>query len=51
MTSPPNLFSRSELCDFWLFEMLKGNVKGRALQTVEEILEVVTLIWNGVTFE
>jgi hypothetical protein len=38
-------------CDFWLFGMLKGNMKDHAFQTVEEILEAVTLIWNGVTFE
>jgi hypothetical protein len=38
-------------CDFWLFGMLKGNMKDRAFQTVEEILEAITLIWNGVTFE
>jgi hypothetical protein len=38
-------------CDFWLFGMLKGNMKDRAFQTIEEILEAVTLIWNGVTFE
>jgi hypothetical protein len=31
--------------------MLKGNMKNRAFQMVEEILEAVTLIWNGVTFE
>jgi hypothetical protein len=31
--------------------MLKGNMKDRAFQTVEEIMEAVTLIWNGVTFE
>jgi hypothetical protein len=31
--------------------MLKGNMKDRAFQTVEEILEAVALIWNGVTFE
>jgi hypothetical protein len=38
-------------CDFWLFGMLKGNMKDRAFQTIEEIMEAVTLIWNGVTFE
>jgi hypothetical protein len=31
--------------------MFKGNMKDRAFQTVEEILEAITLIWNGVTFE
>jgi hypothetical protein len=31
--------------------MLKGNMNDRAFQTVEEILEAVTLIWNGLTFE
>jgi hypothetical protein len=38
-------------CDFWLFRMLKEKMKDRAFQTVEEILEVVTLIWNAVSFE
>jgi histone-lysine N-methyltransferase SETMAR len=38
-------------CDFWLFGMLKGNMKDRAFQTVEEIFDVITLIWNGVRFE
>jgi hypothetical protein len=31
--------------------MLKGNTKDRAFQTVKEILESVTSIWNVVTFE
>jgi hypothetical protein len=31
--------------------MLKGNMKDRAFETAEEILEALTLIWNGVTFE
>jgi hypothetical protein len=39
------------LCDFWLFRMLKGNMKDRAFQTAEAILEGITLILNGVTFE
>jgi hypothetical protein len=38
-------------CDFLLFGMLKEKMKDRALQTAEEILEVVTLIWNAVSFE
>jgi hypothetical protein len=37
--------------DFCIFEMLKGNMKDRAFQTVKEILEAVTSIWNVVTFE
>jgi hypothetical protein len=38
-------------CDFCSFGILKGNMKNGAFQTVEEILEALTLIWNGVTFE
>jgi hypothetical protein len=38
-------------CDFWLFGMLKQKMKDRAFQTVEEMLEAVTLIWNVVSFE
>jgi hypothetical protein len=38
-------------CDFWLFEMLKEKMNDRAFQTVEEILEAFTLIWNAVSFE
>jgi hypothetical protein len=38
-------------CDFWLFGMSKENMKDRAFQTIEEILEAVTLIWNAVSFE
>jgi hypothetical protein len=37
--------------DFWLFGMLKEKMKDRVFQTVEEILEAVTLIWNAVLFE
>jgi hypothetical protein len=38
-------------CDFRLFGILKGNMKDRAFQTIEKIIDAVTLIWNGVTFE
>jgi hypothetical protein len=38
-------------CDFSLFGMLKGNMKDHAFQRVEEILEGITFIWNGVIFE
>jgi hypothetical protein len=31
--------------------MLKGNMKHRAVATIDEILELVTLIWNGLAFE
>jgi hypothetical protein len=31
--------------------MLKGNMKDRAFQTLDEILKAVTLIWNGMAFE
>jgi hypothetical protein len=31
--------------------MLKRNMKDRRFQTVEEIMEAIPLIWNGVTFE
>jgi hypothetical protein len=44
---PPDLSP----CDFWLFGILKENTKDRAFQTVEELLEDVTLIENGVRFE
>jgi hypothetical protein len=37
-------------CDFWLFGMLKEKMKDRAFQTVKEILDAITLIWNGVSF-
>jgi hypothetical protein len=37
--------------DFWLFGMLKGNMKDRAFQTIEKIMDTVILIWNGVTFD
>jgi hypothetical protein len=39
------------LCDFWLFGMLKGNIKNRAFQTFKKNLKAFTLIWNGVIFE
>jgi hypothetical protein len=38
-------------CDFWLFGLLKEKMRDRALQTVEEILEAITLIWNAISFE
>jgi hypothetical protein len=38
-------------CDFWFFGMLKEKMKDRSFQTAEEIVEVLTLIWNAVSFE
>jgi hypothetical protein len=31
--------------------MLKAKVKDRAFQTVEEMLDAVTLVWNAMSFE
>jgi hypothetical protein len=39
------------LCDFWLFGMLKHRMTDRQLQSPEEILDAVTELWDEVTFE
>jgi hypothetical protein len=37
--------------DFWLSGFLKENLKEQELPTSDEIIEVITTIWNDVTFE
>jgi hypothetical protein len=37
-------------CDFWLYGFLK-KLKEQELSTSDEIIEVITTIWNDVTFE
>jgi hypothetical protein len=39
------------LCDFWLFGMLKHRMTDGQLQIPKEILDVVTEVWDEVTFE
>jgi hypothetical protein len=38
------------LCDFWLFGFLKEKHKEQELSTSDEIIEVITTIWNNITF-
>jgi hypothetical protein len=38
-------------CDFWLFGFLKESMKGVEFSTDDQLLEVITRIWNDVTFE
>jgi hypothetical protein len=38
-------------CNFWLFGILKEKMRDRAFQTVKDILDAVTLIWNAMSFE
>jgi hypothetical protein len=38
-------------CDFWLFGILKHTTKDKSLQTVEEIQDAMTVIWEDLTFE
>jgi hypothetical protein len=37
-------------CDFWLFGMLKHNMKDREFQSQQAILSVVAKMWNDLTF-
>jgi hypothetical protein len=38
-------------CDFWLFGILKQNMKERVFQSEEQILAAITESWNELTFE
>jgi hypothetical protein len=37
-------------CDFWLFGMLKHNMKDREFQSQQTILSAVANMWNDLTF-
>jgi histone-lysine N-methyltransferase SETMAR len=37
------------LCDFWLFGMLKHQIKDRTFRATEEILNAIRDLWNEVT--
>jgi hypothetical protein len=37
--------------DFWLFGILKHKTKDKSFQTVEEIQDAMTVIWEDLTFE
>jgi hypothetical protein len=37
--------------DFWLFGMLKQDIKDRVFQTIEEILDAIRHVWRDVTLE
>jgi hypothetical protein len=37
-------------CDFWLFGMLKHNMKDREFQSQQTMLSAVAKMWNGLTF-
>jgi hypothetical protein len=37
-------------CDFWLFGSLKNLMKGMESSTEDQIVETITTIWPGVTF-
>jgi hypothetical protein len=37
--------------DYWLFEFLKESMKGMELTTEYHIVEAITAIWRGATFE
>jgi hypothetical protein len=38
-------------CDFWLSGFLKESMKGMEFTTEDHIIEAITTIWRGVTFE
>jgi hypothetical protein len=38
-------------CDFWLFGFLKESMEGINLSTEDRIVEAITTIWRGVTFD
>jgi transposase len=38
-------------CDFWLFGILKKNMKEQVFQSEEQILATITKSWNELTFE
>jgi hypothetical protein len=38
-------------CDFWLFGFLKESMKGMELSIKDQIVEEITAIWRGVTFD
>jgi hypothetical protein len=38
-------------CDFWLFGMLKQEMKDWLFQTVEEIVTTMKTIWKGLALE
>jgi hypothetical protein len=37
-------------CDFWLFDMLKHNMKDREFQSQQAIVSPVAKMWNDLTF-
>jgi hypothetical protein len=37
-------------CDFWVFGMLKGVLKGCELNSSDEIEEATTKVWDELTF-
>jgi histone-lysine N-methyltransferase SETMAR len=38
-------------CDFWLSGFLKEKLQEQELSASDEIIEVITTIWNDITFE
>jgi hypothetical protein len=38
-------------CDFWLFGVLKQNIKDQVFQTIEKILDAIRHVWREVTLE
>jgi hypothetical protein len=38
-------------CDFWLFGMLKKNIKDRVFQVVEEVITAVHRVWDDLTLD
>jgi hypothetical protein len=38
-------------CDLWLFGFLKESMNGMELSTEDQIVEAITTIWRGVTFD
>jgi hypothetical protein len=38
-------------CNFWLFGMLKQNIKDPMFPTIEEILDAIRHVWREVTLE
>jgi hypothetical protein len=47
----PSYSSDPSPCNFWLFGMLKHEMKNGLFQAVKEIVTTVKTIWEGLTLE